>query len=85
MRCLWYAACDNEAVIFVKHPIIGNVPTCRRCADKHDLKGDPVLGHSTLQDAKEALTRNSENPYVQPFRYVKAAEILKTYGRVDKK
>lgn len=35
--CQWYALCTNTAVGVVKHPILGNVPTCQRCADKHQL------------------------------------------------
>lgn len=35
--CEWYALCDNPADGMVSHPILGEVPTCQRCADKHDL------------------------------------------------
>lgn len=35
--CEWYALCTNEADGLVAHPILGNVPTCTRCADKHSL------------------------------------------------
>lgn len=35
--CRWYALCENDADGFVSHPILGAVPTCTRCADKHDL------------------------------------------------
>jgi hypothetical protein len=37
MSCQWFALCDNSADGVVKHPILGNVPTCKRCADKLDL------------------------------------------------
>jgi hypothetical protein len=37
MSCQWFALCDNSADGVVKHPVLGNVPTCRRCADKLDL------------------------------------------------
>ena len=36
--CEWYALCDHLATMFVKHPIIGLVPTCDRCAEKHGLQ-----------------------------------------------
>lgn len=39
--CQWYALCVHFAVGYVKHPILGKVPTCQRCADKHHLKLDP--------------------------------------------
>lgn len=35
--CEWYALCTNQAEGVVKHPILGEVPTCGRCARKHDL------------------------------------------------
>lgn len=35
--CSWYALCDNEATLLVRHAILGGVPTCQRCADRHDL------------------------------------------------
>lgn len=35
--CEWYALCTNAAVGTTKHPIIGPVPICKRCADKHGL------------------------------------------------
>lgn len=35
--CEWYAACDNPADGLALHPIIGPVPTCGRCAKRHDL------------------------------------------------
>lgn len=36
-RCEWFAACTNAADGDVRHPVLGMVPTCRRCADKLDL------------------------------------------------
>jgi hypothetical protein len=36
--CKWYLLCTNPADGVVKHPILGNVPTCTRCAEKHDLE-----------------------------------------------
>lgn len=35
--CEWFLWCMNEAVGTVKHPLLGDVPTCQRCADKLDL------------------------------------------------
>lgn len=35
--CQWFALCDHEAVGVVAHPILGDVPTCQRCADKLEL------------------------------------------------
>lgn len=37
MRCEYFALCTNDADGYVKHPILGLVPTCQRCADKFDL------------------------------------------------
>jgi hypothetical protein len=36
--CEWYALCTNKADGTVAHPVIGAVPCCQRCADKHDLE-----------------------------------------------
>lgn len=38
--CEWYALCDHDAVGTTKHPILGDVPICQRCADKHSLTVD---------------------------------------------
>lgn len=35
--CEYYALCTNQAEGVIEHPILGNVPACKRCADKHDL------------------------------------------------
>jgi hypothetical protein len=40
--CQWFALCDNEAVGTVGHPVLGDVPTCQRCADTHGLALTPV-------------------------------------------
>jgi hypothetical protein len=37
MICQWFLLCDHEAAGTVSHPILGDVPTCQRCADKHEL------------------------------------------------
>lgn len=37
MTCQWYALCPNDAVGTTSHPILGDVPICERCADKHQL------------------------------------------------
>lgn len=36
--CAWFAACTNPADGTVEHPVLGQVPTCRRCADKLSLE-----------------------------------------------
>lgn len=35
--CEWYALCTNQTTNAVDHPVLGPVPTCDRCAAKHDL------------------------------------------------
>ena len=35
--CGWYALCLNYAIGTAEHVILGPVPICRRCAEKHDL------------------------------------------------
>lgn len=32
--CMWFAACDNDAVKTEPHPVLGDVPICQRCLDK---------------------------------------------------
>lgn len=39
MICEWYALCDHEATAMVSHPVLGEVPTCQRCVDKHNMSG----------------------------------------------
>lgn len=36
LLCEWYADCDNYADGSVANPILGAVPTCTRCATKHN-------------------------------------------------
>lgn len=36
-KCQWFALCDNNAVATAPHPILKQVPICRRCADKFDI------------------------------------------------
>ena len=31
--CEWFALCENTAATFVYHPVLGDVPTCARCAE----------------------------------------------------
>lgn len=40
-QCQWFAGCDNLPDGTVTHPILGDVPTCRRCADMLDLDLQP--------------------------------------------
>ncbi len=35
--CQWFALCDRPADGTVAHPVLGDTPTCARCADKLDL------------------------------------------------
>jgi hypothetical protein len=35
--CEWFALCDHPAAGVVKHPVLGDVPTCERCASQHGL------------------------------------------------
>lgn len=35
--CDWYALCMFAAAGTAKHPILGDVPICPRCAEKHNL------------------------------------------------
>jgi len=37
--CQWYALCINEATTVIPHPILGDVPTCERCANKYERLG----------------------------------------------
>jgi hypothetical protein len=37
VTCRWFLQCDNPAVGVVRHSVLGNVPCCRRCADKLGL------------------------------------------------
>ncbi len=36
MTCEWYAMCANPTSKGLKHPILGLVPCCQRCASKHN-------------------------------------------------
>jgi len=47
--CEWYALCDHTAIGTVNHPVIGDVPVCQRCADKHDMTVIP-FGRTTKGD-----------------------------------
>lgn len=35
--CEWFALCDLPADGVVDHPVLADVPCCRRCADKLGL------------------------------------------------
>jgi hypothetical protein len=35
--CEWFALCTNVAVGVIKHPVLGRVPCCQRCADKLEM------------------------------------------------
>lgn len=34
LYCQWYAACPSDATTIVSHPVLGDVPTCARCAQR---------------------------------------------------
>ena len=36
--CQYFALCTNRADGYVKHPILGNVPCCERCARIMEIK-----------------------------------------------
>lgn len=42
LPCMWFAACVRPAAGLVRHPIIGNVPTCTHCAERHELNLQPL-------------------------------------------
>lgn len=39
--CEWFALCTRPADGVVAHPILGDVPTCARCAAKLGLELEP--------------------------------------------
>lgn len=41
--CRYYALCDRPADGYVANPIVGLVPTCQRCADRHDITLEPLV------------------------------------------
>ena len=44
-ECAVFALCDRSAVGFYPHPILGPVPSCKRCADRLGyVLGDAYLG-----------------------------------------
>lgn len=45
--CEWYALCPNPADGTVSHPVLGDVPTCERCAAKHGLELKPYTTGAT--------------------------------------
>lgn len=46
--CEWYALCMNSPDGTVTHPVLGEVPTCERCARRHALKLKPWNEQLTL-------------------------------------
>lgn len=48
MKCQWYALCPNAMDGVTPHPILGDVPICKRCADKHDLPITPLKEGETV-------------------------------------
>lgn len=39
--CGWFAYCENAAEVLLPHPILGNVPTCLRCANRAENAETP--------------------------------------------
>jgi hypothetical protein len=31
-KCRWFLNCTRDAVTSVKHPVLGDVPCCKKCA-----------------------------------------------------
>lgn len=42
LECQWYLLCTNDAVGTAFVSILGAVPICLRCANKHDLEVTPL-------------------------------------------
>ena len=38
--CEWFVRCENPTLLAVKHPVLGYVPCCVRCADKMSIPHD---------------------------------------------
>lgn len=38
--CQWFALCTNVATHVESHPVLGDVPTCDRCADRLQVGTD---------------------------------------------
>jgi len=53
LTCEWFATCDHEADHLVRHPILGDVPTCQRCVGQLGL-ADAVVA-SLYEIASEII------------------------------
>jgi hypothetical protein len=42
ITCQWFAMCDHEAIGTTKHPVLGDVAICERCATKFGLEVDSL-------------------------------------------
>lgn len=51
MDCQYFALCTNEAEWMIPNPMVGDVPTCQRCADKYVALGG-ALDNATRIDGK---------------------------------
>lgn len=47
--CEWFVKCIREAAGVVHHPVIGNVPTCRECADLLGLDLQPFDSAASVE------------------------------------
>ena len=53
-RCGYYAGCPSTPTHVVEHPVLGGVPTCSRCIERHGLEDRVtarVLDAPTLEAA----------------------------------
>jgi hypothetical protein len=39
LPCMWFATCENHAVRYRRHPILGRVAVCARCDDLAERSG----------------------------------------------
>lgn len=37
--CQWFLLCTNDATTRIKHPVLGDVPACERCAKLYHSHG----------------------------------------------
>lgn len=47
-RCEWFPACQQPAVALVSRPVVGAVPTCRRCIERSGLASQ-IIGMLTVE------------------------------------
>jgi hypothetical protein len=62
--CEWFAGCRRTAEVIAVHPILGDVPTCRVCADRHELTTRRWVAY-----AQDGIT-DPDNPNLHMVAYV---------------